>query len=422
MRYFFKKEEAVELMENPEGRFVKYLKDAESCGLKRGLKEIYPISARECMVEGVNDSCLDFSSNNYLGIADHPYLKEEAIRWTRIFGTGSRASRLVSGTFSEYIDLEKRIAEWKGSEASLIIGSGYMANTGIISAVADRKSVIFADKLNHASLNAGAILSGAKFIRYSHGSIDELSRKFKIFDENRLAKSLKNEYRSILESTSEAPDSIIISDTVFSMDGDVVDLEKLVEFAKSKGALLYLDDAHATGLFGERGEGLAHGKNANLAMGTFSKAMGCYGAYVACSEELKDYLVNRCGSFVYTTAMPPGVYGAISAAVELVQTEEFCDIRRDLLKRSSKLAGDIRSLGYETGNTSTPIIPVIVGDADKCVRISQFLLDRNIFAVAIRPPTVPKNSARLRVSINAAHKNEDFERLLDALKDAKRSV
>jgi len=373
------------------------------------------------MVEGVDDCCLDFSSNNYLGIADHPYLKEEAIRWTRIFGTGSRASRLVSGTFSEYIDLESRIAEWKGSEAALIIGSGYMANTGIISAVANRKSVIFADKLNHASLNAGAVLSGAKFIRYTHGAIEELAEKFNRFHQKQLAKVSNNEYRSISKSVSEEVDSIIISDTVFSMDGDVVDLEKLVKFAEDSGALLYLDDAHATGLFGSRGEGLAHGKNANIAMGTFSKAMGCYGAYVACSKELKEYLVNRCGSFVYTTAMPPGVYGAISAAVELVQTEEFCEIRKDLLERSLKLADEIRRIGFDTGDTATPIIPVIVGDSAECMRISQFLLGRNIFAVAIRPPTVPRNGARLRISINAAHKEEDFERLLVALNDVKKS-
>ncbi len=407
-------------MQNSEGHFIKYLDDAETAGLKRGLRSIYPLSARECMVDGVDDACLDFSSNNYLGIADHPRLKEESIKWTNLFGTGSRASRLVSGTFAEYLDLEERIAEWKGYEAALILGSGYMANTGVLSAIADRKSAIFADKLNHASLNAGSMLSGAKFIRYEHGSIDALAKKMQIFNENRLAKTSDNGYRLSPDSAFDASKMVIVSDTVFSMDGDVADIETLAKFAKEKGAMLYLDDAHATGLFGERGEGLAHCGNANIAMGTFSKAMGCYGAYVACSKTVRDYLVNRCGSFVYTTAMAPGAYGAISAAIELVQTDEYCEIRKNLLDSSAKLAEEIRGLGFDTGNSATPIIPVIIGDTERCVRISQYLLSRNIFAVAIRPPTVPTNSARLRISLNAAHRREDIELLLEALEEAGR--
>ena len=407
---------------NLEENFAKYIADADAVGLKRRLRRIDPVSARKCMVEGLDGPCLDFSSNNYLGIADHPRLKEESIRWTEKLGTGSKASRLVSGTFSDYLDLEEKIAEWKGYEAALIIGSGYMANTGIIPAVVDRKSAVFADKLNHASLNAGVMLSGAKFMRYEHGSIDALAKKIGIFYKNRLAKHSETCYRSNADSTSDTSDTsakMIVSDTVFSMDGDIVDIEKLASLAKESDALLYLDDAHATGLFGKRGEGLAHSENANIAMGTFSKAMGCYGAYVACSKVMKEFLVNRCGSFVYTTAMGPGAYGAISAAVDLVQTEEYCEIRRNLLLRSSQLAEDIRGLGFDTGNSATPIIPVIIGDTERCVRISQYLLNKKIFAVAIRPPTVPKNSARLRVSLNAEHTDEDIELLLEALEEAK---
>jgi len=373
----------------------KFLKDAETAGLKRSLRKITSISARECMLEGNIVPSIDFSSNNYLGIADHPKLKEESIRWTEKFGTGSKASRLVSGTLPEYIELEEKIAAWKGYEAAMIIGSGYMTNTGIIPALAGRKSAIFADKLNHASINAGCRLASAKFLRYAHSDFNALSTQ--------LNQTATNE-------------KIIISDTVFSMDGDIADIGKLAKLAKDVSAMLYLDDAHATGLFGKKGEGLAHGQIADIAMGTFSKAMGSYGAYAACSKEMKEYLINTCGSFIYTTALPPGVYGAISAAVDLVQTSEFCEIRKKLLAKSAKFAGEIRSMGFETGNTETPIVPVIIGDTDKTLRISRQLLKEGFFAVAIRPPTVPKNSARLRISLNDAHTDEDIEQLLNSLK------
>ena len=390
-----------------EKKFEEYLKKAEGAGLKRTLRQVYPVSARECMVEGVEGACLDFASNNYLGLADHPYIKEESIRWTNLLGAGSKASRLVSGTFSEYADLEKRIAEWKGTEDALILGSGYMANTGVLSALADRKSVIFADKLNHASLNVGAMLSGADFLRYSHNQLDDLRRKIKIFKER--------------SERCASQEMLIVADTVFSMDGDIADISGLAKIAEKENALLYLDDAHATGIFGDKGEGLAHGGVANLAMGTFSKAMGAYGAYVACSKVLKEYLVNRCGAFVYTTAPPPGVYGAVSAALELVQSSAFCEIRRILLEKSANLASEIRCMGFDPGAAETPIIPVIIGDVEETLRISQKLISENIFVVAIRPPTVPKGTARLRISLNAEHTDEDIERLLCALEKAKKN-
>lgn len=378
----------------------KYLADAEAAGLKRKLKKITPISARECLLAGLDKPILDFSSNNYLGIADHPKLKEEAICWTEKFGTGSKASRLISGTLPEYIELEEKIAAWKGYSAAIIIGSGYMANTGIIPAIAGRKSAIFADRLNHASLNAGCQLSGAKLIRYPHKDLKILLDK------------LQN---------SENDDKIIVADTVFSMDGDVIDVNQIAKLAKDNNAILYLDDAHATGIFSDNGSGLAHDGNADIAMGTFSKAMGAYGAYAACSKAMKEYLVNRCGSFIYTTALPPGVYGAISAAVELVQTREFCEIRKCLLEKSANFAAEVMNLGYDTGKTATPIVPIIVGDSEEALRISQLMLDEGILAIAIRPPTVPKGTARLRISINAAHTEQDINRLLDCLKKAKRN-
>lgn len=372
----------------------KYLAEAEAAGLKRTLRQVRPVSARECLLAGDLVPLIDFSSNNYLGIADHPKLKEASISWTEKYGTGSKASRLVCGTLPEYIELEEKIATWKGYEAAMIIGSGYMANTGIIPAIAGRKSAIFADKLNHASINAGCQLSGARFIRCPHNDLNALADKLQQTDND---------------------DKIIVADTVFSMDGDIIDVDKIAKIAKNNKALLYLDDAHATGLFCENGSGLAHGENADIAMGTFSKAMGCYGAYAACSKAMREYLINRCGSFIYTTALPPGTYGAISAAVDLVQTPEFCEIRSNLLAKSANFAKEVRKLGFDTGNTATSIVPVIIGDTEETLRISQWLLDKRMLAVAIRPPTVPKGSARLRISINAAHTDDDINKLLECL-------
>ncbi len=371
----------------------KFLEDADKLGNRRRLRSMVPVSARECILDG--KKCIDFSSNNYLALADHPKLKEEAVRWTNLYGVGSRASRLVTGTFPPYLELEKKIAAWKGSEAALIVGSGFLANLGAVSALADRGTSIFADKLNHASLNSGAQLSGADFKRYLH-----------------------LDYRHLEEFIGKetSPRRIIVSDTVFSMDGDLADVEQLGKIAGKNDAILYLDDAHATGIFGVRGEGLSSGAGGmTISMGTFSKALGSYGAYLACSEEIKEYFINRCSTFIFSTALQPATYGAIDAAVDLVQTSEYIEIRKALLMKSANLAREIRGLGFETGATASPIIPVLVGDSDKALRISQKLLDKGILAVAIRPPTVPKDSARLRISLNAAHNDEDISKLLEAL-------
>ncbi|NOY75505.1 MAG: 8-amino-7-oxononanoate synthase [Kiritimatiellaeota bacterium] len=383
--------------------------------MKRSLRGVCSISARECRVEGVDSPCLDFSSNNYLGIADHPKLKEEAIGWIRRFGTSFKASRLVSGTNPAHLELEELIADWKGSEAALLLGSGYMANTGLIPALAGRKDAIFADKLNHASLNAGAALSGAKHIRYRHNDLCDLRGKFATFNENRLVKKGGGDYGS-------EGGLVIISDSVFSMDGDIADIAGLAELAAAGNAALYIDDAHSTGVFGEKGEGLAKPGDADVVMGTFSKGMGAYGAYAACSKTLRDYFVNKCGSFIYSTAPPPGVCGAVSAAVRLVQTPEFREIRGRLLELAAWFAREVAALGFDTGKTGTPIVPVIIGDAAKTVRFSRYLLDNGVLAVAIRPPTVPVGSARLRLSLNAEHTKEDLSKVLELLESGAEKV
>ena len=375
---------------NPE----EFLIRAEVQGMRRRLKAVTHNSPATCIIDGKEH--IDFSSNNYLALAAHPLLAEESVRWTKLFGTGSTASRLVSGTFPEYLKLEEKIAAWKGTESALIIGSGYMANIGVLSALsASRNSVIFADKLNHASLNAGATLALGQFKRYPHLDTEKL--EFLL--------------------TQDDNEKIIVSDTVFSMDGDICDVEKLKYLSEQYNALLYLDDAHATGIFGKSGEGLA-GQSADIAMGTFSKAMGSYGAYIACTQAMRDYLINKCGSFIYSTALPPGVYGAISAAVDLIQSDEYNEKRRILSEKSLYLRTELKKLGFNTGNTATPIIPIIFGEINKTMQVSEYLMKNGIFAVPIRPPTVPPGTARLRVSLNTDHTYSQINKLLELLSQA----
>jgi len=393
-----------------EKRISRELEAARGAGLLRGLRGVTPLSPRECLVGDPPRRCLDFSSNNYLGLAGDPRLMEEGIRWTERYGVGSRASRLVSGTLPAVLELEERVAAWKGFEAALILGSGHAANVGAVSALVGRGGLVLGDRLNHASLNDGCRLSGARFSRYRHCDYDDLDKKLDSFPRG-LAKGGDADYRSF-----DGVAALVVSDTVFSMDGDIADVASLSVVARRHGAMLYLDDAHATGVFGDRGEGVASSVSAEVAMGTFSKALGCYGAYVACSRVVRDWLVNKCGPFVYSTALPPSVYGAVSAALDIVSGDEGRASRRRLAEISAETARRIRGLGFDTGRTETPIIPVMVGDLERAVGMSRALLERGILVPAIRPPTVPRGTVRLRVSLNAAHTDGDLDALLDALR------
>ncbi len=374
----------------------KFLAEAEKQNLKRSLRSAVPISDRECVVNG--KKCINFSSNNYLALSEHPEVIEESIRWTEKYGAGAGASRLVTGTIDAYLELEAQIAEWKKTEDAMIIGSGYMANTGIIPALTDRNSLILADKLNHASLNAGCQLAGAKLIRFRHNDLDHLEQ--------------------LLEKADSSARKIIVDETIFSMDGDISDIVRLKEIAYKYKCILFLDDAHGTGVFGKHGEGLADGKVCDIAMGTFSKAMGTYGAYVACSKAMKEYFVNRCGSFIYTTALPPGVCGSISAAVRLVQTPEMENKRQLLREKASALRDALKEAGFDTGNSSSQIIPVIFGETEKVLKISERLFEQGILVIAIRPPTVPQGAARIRIAVNSAHTEDDILYLTNKLKEA----
>ncbi len=341
---------------------------------------------------------IDFSSNDYLALSRHPALAREAAAWLEKFGTSFSASRLVCGTSPETLDLESRIAAWKGTEAAIVVGSGYLANCGAIPALAGRKTAIFADKLNHASLNAGCMQSGADFRRYRH------------LDFEHLENLLRN---------SHAAEKLVVSDTIFSMDGDVADCKTLYGISRKHNAFLYLDDAHATGVFGERGQGtpldFVDDFGNVVIMGTFSKGMGAYGAYLAGTKRNIDFLVNACGSFIYSTALPPSAYGAISAAVELVQTGKVRREAKKLLENAEKLREELRRDGLDCGPSCSQIIPLIVGESARALDVSEKFLAAGILAIAIRPPTVPENSARIRLSINSSHGENEMNRLMAAI-------
>jgi 8-amino-7-oxononanoate synthase len=340
---------------------------------------------------------VNLSSNNYLGLAGHPLLIEAALRGTAR-GAGSGSSRLVAGNDPETAALEEKIAAFKSSEAALLIGSGYLANVGVLAALADRETAVFSDRLNHASIVDGVRLSGAQAHRYRHLDLDHLEE---------------------LLRSSSAGRKLIVTDTIFSMDGDVAPLAELIELKNSYGALLVIDDAHGGGVFGRNGEGYAHelglAGEIELTIGTFSKAFGAYGAYVAASRALIDQLVSSCRTLIYSTALPPSVVSSVDVSIELVRVAG--DRRAALREKSEHFRTRLAGLGFDTGASTTQIVPAIVGASELALELARALEKRGVLAVAIRPPTVPAGQARLRFSLMASHLDDDLELALEALED-----
>lgn len=343
-------------------------------------------------------TALDFSSNDYLGLSRHPLLIERAREWAASMGAGAGASRLVTGTSEAHMELEARIAAFKGTEAALVFGSGWQANAAVIPAlVAAMPGVqVFADRLNHASMHHGCAAAGVRQHRYAHNDLAALERQ--------LEKHGKG-----------APARLILTESVFSMDGDRSDIAALSGIARRYDAILYVDEAHATGVLGPGGAGLSATVpgGVDIAMGTFSKALGGFGAYVAGSRALCDWLVNACSAFVYATAPPPAVLGAIDAALDLVPG--MGAERAHLAALGDRLRAGLTGLGYDVGQSSTQIVPCVIGEADAAMAMSERLAARGMIASAIRPPTVPAGTSRLRLALRAAHGADDIDRLLDAI-------
>lgn len=337
----------------------------------------------------------NFSSNDYLGLSMHPLLRERAMEYVDRYGTGATASRLICGTMDCCLALESKLAALKGTEAALIFNSGYQANISLLPALADRRSLILSDRLNHNSLIKGAIQSRCRVIPFRHNDLNHLKR--------------------LLEENMEKGHSrmLVVTESVFSMDGDCADIGAMCELAEDFGAWLIVDEAHATGVMGKRGMGLACGKKVDLAIGTFGKAGGSFGAYAACSKKLRDYLVNCCSGFIYTTALPPAVLGAIDAALDLIPGLD--EERTRLRFHADRLRAALNGGGFNTGQSVTQIIPIILGDEARTVSVSGKLEENGILASAIRPPTVPPGASRVRLSLSAAHTLDQLHRLTGVL-------
>ena len=378
------------------------LADLEQRGLYRRLRLVEGAQAGRVRLDG--REVLMLSSNNYLGLANHPTLTRAAQAALERCGCGAGASRLISGSMALHHELEARLARLKHTQAALVFPTGYQANVGTLSALMGPDDTILSDALNHASIIDGCRLSRASTLVFRHNDVDHVAE--------------------LLASCSGAGQRLIVTDSVFSMDGDIAPLAELSRLARRHDAWLMVDEAHATGVFGPHGGGVAEELGLSAAieiqMGTLGKALGGFGAYVAGSRQLIDWLVNRARSFVYTTALPPSVAATAIAGLDIVAQEP--QRRRQLWDNTAFLAEQLTGLGYSLGHTRSQILPLIIGDAGQTMALAAALLERGIFAQGIRPPTVPAGTSRIRVTPMATHTRQDMQDAVEAFAAAGREV
>jgi glycine C-acetyltransferase len=373
------------------------LRNLQEEGLYRQMRLVSGSQGGRVVLDG--REVLLLCSNNYLGLANHPALQRASIQAIERYGASSGASRLVSGNMELHQELEARIAAFKGTERALLFNSGYAANTGILPALVGKGDLLFSDRLNHASIVDGALLSRARLIRYPHNDLVALRR--------------------LLQETKTTGRRLIVTDGVFSMDGDLAQLAELVALKREFGALLMVDDAHGSGVLGATGRGSAEQCGVMAAidvhMGTFGKALGSFGAYAAASAELIDYLINRARSFIFSTALPPAVLAASIAAIDLVEAPEGQALRERLAQNASLFRGALQTAGFDTMGSETQIVPILVGTAESTMEFSRLLLEEGLFVQGIRPPTVPAGSCRLRCTLMASHTDADLAQAVAAI-------
>ncbi len=374
----------------------KDLENVREKGLFREMKIISSAPEKEIVFNG--KKFLNFSSNNYLNLAADPEIKKAAIEAIQKYGAGGTSSRLVAGTLDIHLQLEQKLASFKHTQSALVFPAGFQTNAGVISTLVKDGDCLIMDRLNHASLWDGAKLSGARIFIYPHKDLNALEK--------------------VLKRTSEYRRKLIVTDTVFSMDGDLAPLKEIVTLAKKYNAWTFVDEAHATGIFGKNGSGLCEHfgveKDVDVIMGTFSKALGSQGAFVCGKKELVDYLVNFCRSFIYTTSLSPASCGAALKSIELIEKEP--ERRKNLLDRAKKLRKGLKEKGFDTGASESQIIPLMAGSVEKAKGLSKKFFENGIFAPAIRPPTVPENECRIRFSLTSGHTEEDIGKVLQVLR------
>lgn len=378
---------------------LEILKDSH---LFRTLKRVDSDQSSRITIDG--KECISLCSNNYLGLANHQALKEASIAAIRDYGNSAAASRLISGNMEIHEILEGITADFKGTETALVFNTGYMANVGTLQALTNERDAIFSDELNHASIIDGCKLSKAKIFVYCHREAGHL--------------------RSLLSAASGYRRRIVITDSVFSMDGDIAPLPDIADVAKEYDAAIIIDDAHATGVLGKNGYGsLEHfGLNDKdiIQMGTYSKALGSFGAYIACPEIVRKYLINKARAFIYTTALPPSVIAASIAAIKIIQEDN--ELSNRLWENARLFRAGLRDVGFNTLNSETPIIPIRIGNIKDTLLFSEKLIEEGIYAAPVRPPTVPEGSCRIRTTVTASHCKSDMELCLDVFEKVGKEI
>lgn len=382
-------------MDNRESPYIQYLHQRQQDGLQRTLINCTHPAPGVIRVNG--SDYLNLSTNDYLSLAHHPAVHKRAQEWIDIYGTGSEASRLVTGNIECFHAVEDKIARLKQKEATLIFPSGFQANASILHALLDKRilgsePLVFADKLNHSSMHFGCAAAQVRQIRYRHLDMDHLSQLLKKHQDKKNPR-------------------FILTESVFSMDGDIAPMEIICELAEQHNCIVICDDAHATGILGKNGQGLSD--KADIVIGTFSKAMGSIGAYVACSENIRNFLLNHCTGIIYSTALPPSVLGSIDAALDLLPNLE--DKRETVKKLAAEFREKLNNIGLDTAQSATQIVPIVIGDTQKALDIAAWLRSEGYWVTPIRPPTVPKGTSRLRVSFCPDHPQQKVMAMVELI-------
>jgi len=371
-------------------------REAMMAGLYPYFRVIESAQDPEVIVDG--KKMIMIGSNNYLGLTNDPRVKEAAIEAVRKYGTGCAGSRFLNGTLDIHVELEEKLARFMRKEAALVFSTGYQTNLGVISAIAGKEDVVLIDKMDHASIIDGCRLSFSEIKKYRHNDMDDLERLLQQYSDKR---------------------KLIIVDGVFSMEGDIVNLPDVVRLAKKYGARVMIDDAHGIGVLGKTGRGTAEHfgleDEVDLIMGTYSKSLASIGGFIASSEEVIHYIKHFARSLVFSASPPPASIAAVSAALDIIENEP--ERRERLWKNTWKMLNGFKSLGFNTGESQTPVIPIIVGNDMKAFKMAQMLHDRGIFANVAVSPAVPNGMALIRTSYMATHTEEQLDKVLEAFKE-----